>query len=119
MVSMAFVACAPERGEGADRGGENPLLAATWINRASVGTIVETSEVSTYTYLRVHAGGERYWAVISEPLPAGTECVSLTLYASLARYTSPRTGRTFAPLYFASARAPGAEEETRCTKVSD
>ncbi len=66
-----------------------------------VGTVTETAEASSYTYVKVDAGTRSVWAAAPRfPVEVGDR-VSLPTHSPMQNYRSDTLGRTFPLVYFA------------------
>lgn len=64
------------------------------------GTIVETMDAASYTYLCLESGGQKQWAAIpATPVTIGSE-VALAPGAVMTNFSSRSLGRTFDTIIF-------------------
>ena len=86
--------------------GEAPAMGA-----AFSGTVIETMDAGSYTYVHVEAGGRKVWAAgPTTDIAVGDE-VSFSTGMVMTDFTSETLGRTFESIYFVPAlNKAGAEQ---------
>ena len=85
----------------------NPLASARRLDPAPLdGRVREALRAGSYTYMALDVPGadEPVWVVVMGPGAASGQPVQLTRWAHYQEFKSPRLGRSFAPLYLATAR---------------
>ncbi len=107
VLAMAVLGCAIEATE-------NPPTAKSTNQNRIAGTVLETLDASSYTYLRLETPDGEVWAAVPQTrLEIGSE-VALASPQMMANFESKSLGRTFETIYFGTledqrASAPQAK----------
>ncbi|MCH7868108.1 MAG: hypothetical protein IH881_10470 [Myxococcales bacterium] len=84
-----------------DQTKSNARSAHSFGERSITGTVIETMDASSYTYVHVDAGSRSVWAAAPQfPVKVGDR-VSIPTGSPMQNYRSDSLGRTFPLVYFA------------------
>jgi hypothetical protein len=99
----AVQAAAPSGGATASAGEATASAETAAGARTVTGTVLETMDASSYTYVRVDAGAEQIWAAASTFEVAVGDRVVVPLETPMENFHSKSLNRDFPMIYFASA----------------
>jgi hypothetical protein len=75
-----------------------------------VGTVLESIDAATYTYLRLTTPAGEKWAAVNQSKVAVGDKVTITNVSVQVNFTSPTLKRTFEEIYFGNLGSPGAAD---------
>ena len=84
----------------------SPGAVPTSARDSFAGTVVETMDAASYTYLLIDTGTERVWAAGPQTALAVGDQVQVQTLTPMANFSSKTLGRTFDKIYFVAAIVP-------------
>lgn len=104
-LTIAMPWCASASGNARDKGKDNPHMAAPAASAQPqlTGTVVETMNSGSYTYVLIDTGKEKVWAAAPETKVETGQQVRLGPGMKMAQFESKTLKRTFEEIYFVSA----------------
>jgi hypothetical protein len=104
--------------ESADQGASSPAAAFPPGTKVARGTVVETMDAASYTYVLVDAGGDEIWAAATRFEVAVGDTVTVPLEMPMQDFHSEALDRDFSVVYFASRILVGDEAAVPAAPVS-
>ena len=104
----SFFGCAQQTGEESAQAETAAPAAAPAMPGSHTGTVLETMDAGTYTYVRVDVGGEEIWAAgPATAIEVGSE-VTVPVGMAMENFHSDTLDRDFPLIYFVEALLPAS-----------